>query len=125
MPYRYTKDHEWVDGEGAELRVGISDYAQQELGDVVYVQLPEVGIRIKQGETFMTVESVKAVSDIYAPIDGTIAAVNSVLDEKPELINSSPENEAWLVLLKPDDSTQLASLMSAGAYAEYVRTLAG
>lgn len=125
MPYRYTKDHEWVDGEGAELRVGISDYAQQELGDVVYVQLPEVGRHIKQGETFMTVESVKAVSDIYAPIDGTIAAVNSVLDEKPELINSSPENEAWLVLLKPDNPTQLDSLMNAGDYAEYVKTLAG
>lgn len=117
---RYTKDHEWVLVQGDQGTVGITDYAQKQLGDVVYLELPELGRSLKAQETFGTVESVKAVSDLFAPISGEVLEVNSSLVAKPEKINSDPHGEAWMIRVKLADPSQLAGLLDAAAYQAYV-----
>jgi len=115
--YRYTKEHEWVHLEGEIGTVGITDYAQHELGDVVYVELPKIGAKLRATEPLGTVESVKAVSDVYAPVSGE---VNSALADSPEKINSDPQGAAWLVKLKLTNPAELAGLMDAAAYQAFV-----
>lgn len=118
--YRYTQEHEWVRLEGNLATIGITDYAQHELGDVVYVDLPKVGAKLNAGESFGTVESVKAVSDIYAPVSGEVAEVNSSLAETPETINKDPHGKAWLIKLKLANSSELSKLMDAAAYEAFL-----
>ena len=118
--YRYTKEHEWVHLQGGVATVGITEYAQKELGDVVYVELPKIGTSLAAGQSFGTVESVKAVSEIYAPVSGQVTEVNSALGSAPETLNKDPHGQAWLVKLKVDDAKEIASLMDAAAYQAYV-----
>jgi glycine cleavage system H protein len=118
--YRYTKEHEWVHVQGDTATVGITDYAQHELGDVVYVELPQAGTRLKAGESLGTVESVKAVSDVYVPVSGEVTEVNATLSEAPEMINKNPHGSAWLVKLKLTNPAELSSLMDAAAYEAYI-----
>lgn len=118
--YRYTNEHEWVRVEGDLATVGITDYAQHELGDVVYVELPKPGAKLKAGESLGTVESVKAVSDIYAPVSGDVVEINSALANTPETINKDPHGKAWLVKLKLANSSELAKLMNAAAYEAFI-----
>ncbi len=118
--YRYTKEHEWIRVEGSTGRVGITDYAQHELGDVVFVELPKVGARLEAGKVLGTVESVKAVSEIYSPASGEVTEVNAALASAPELINQDPHGAAWLIRLKLANSAELASLMDAAAYEAYL-----
>ncbi|HKS65806.1 MAG TPA: glycine cleavage system protein GcvH [Candidatus Acidoferrales bacterium] len=118
--YRYTKDHEWIKVDGSVGTIGITDYAQHELGDVVFVELPKIGARVKPGESFGSVESVKAVSDIFSPVSGEIAEINSALVNEPEKINQDPHGGAWLIRIKLDDPKETASLMDAQAYQTYV-----
>ena len=117
---KYTKDHEWVRREGADARVGITDYAQKQLGDVVYLELPEVGRTLRKGEVFGTIESVKAVSELFAPISGVVTAVNSTLTERPERVNADPHG-AWMISMKPDDGGADAELLDAAQYAELTK----
>ena len=114
---KYTAEHEWVEqrDEGT-LRVGITDYAQQALGDVVYVSLPEIGAALKAGAAFGEVESTKSVSDLYAPVTGTVTARNDELDEHPELINSDPYGAGWIIELQPAADADLSALLDPGAY---------
>ena len=114
---RYTKEHEWVAAEGEIGTVGITDFAQHELGDIVYVELPEVGRQVKAGETMGTIESVKAVSEIYAPVSGTIAEVNAALTDAPETVNKDPHGAGWICKVKLESPKELDGLMSADAYA--------
>lgn len=118
---RFAKSHEWVldNGDGT-LTVGISDHAQELLGDVVFVEIPEVGRNVNAGEEFSLVESVKAASDVYSPISGEIIAVNDALEETPELINEDPFGTAWIAKIRPSDSTAIAALMDATAYAKLI-----
>jgi glycine cleavage system H protein len=116
---RYNKTHEWVRVEGELAYVGISDYAQEELGDIVYVEQPEVGAAVKKGDEVATIESVKAASPIYAPVSGTVERVNSALEKTPELVNKKPY-EAFLFVLKMDDPSELAELLEAAAYERHV-----
>lgn len=118
--YRYTKDHEWIKIDGSVGTIGITDYAQHELGDVVFVELPKVGVRIKAGESFGSVESVKAVSDIFSPVSGEITEINSLLVDAPEKINQDPHASAWLVRIKIENAGEANSLMDAKAYQTYV-----
>ena len=118
--YRYTKEHEWVRLEGGTATVGITDYAQHALGDVVYVELPKVGARLAAGKSFGTVESVKAVSEIYAPVSGDVSEINASLAGAPELINTDPHGQAWLIKVKAADPSQVASLMDSAAYQAYI-----
>lgn len=113
---RYSKDHEWARLEGDRVRVGITDYAQDALGDVVFVELPEVGSTVKLDESFSEVESTKSVSDVYAPLAGTIAEVNTDLADAPERLNEDPYGEGWICLLAPADAAAYESLMDAAAY---------
>jgi glycine cleavage system H protein len=118
---RYTKSHEWVRIEAdATVTVGITDYAQNSLGDITYVQVPKAGATLKAGETFGVVESVKAASDLYAPIAGTVTAVNAELARAPEIVNRSPYGEGWMLKLKPADSAATNALLDAAAYAKLV-----
>lgn len=117
---RYTKDHEWVLIQGDQGTVGITDYAQKQLGDVVYLELPELGRTLKAHETFGTVESVKAVSELFAPVSGEVIEVNSGLVAKPESLNRDPHGEAWMIRVKLADPGQLAGLLDAAAYQAYV-----
>jgi glycine cleavage system H protein len=118
--YRYTKQHEWVKIDGATGIIGITDYAQQELGDVVFVDMPKTGTKIKAGASFGTVESVKAVSEIFSPVSGEISETNPLLSDAPEKINSDPHVGAWLVKVKLDDPKEAQALMDAAAYTAYV-----
>jgi glycine cleavage system H protein len=118
--FRYTQQHEWVNVEGDTGTVGITDYAQQELGDVVYIDLPKIGATIKAGESLGTIESVKAVSEIYCPVSGEVIALNDALQTAPERINQDPHGEAWLVKLKLSDPKEAAGLMDAATYEAYV-----
>jgi glycine cleavage system H protein len=118
--YRYTKDHEWIKVEGANGTIGITDYAQQQLGDVVFVELPKVSAKLKAGATFGSVESVKAVSDIYSPVSGEVIEINSALGDAPEKINSDPHGTAWLIKTRLDDPKEIAGLMDAVAYQAYI-----
>jgi glycine cleavage system H protein len=113
---RYSKDHEWARLEGDRIRVGITDYAQDALGDVVFVELPEVGSKVKLDESFSEVESTKSVSDVYAPLAGTIAEVNTDLADSPERLNEDPYGEGWICLLEPDDPAAYEALLDAAAY---------
>lgn len=112
---KYTKDHEWVKLDAADATVGITDFAQSQLGDVVFVELPEVGRQVKQGEMFGTIESVKAVSELFAPISGVVTAVNADLGVHPEQINAKP-HEAWMIKLKPSAPGEADALLDAAAY---------
>lgn len=118
--YRYTKDHEWVAAEGSQGTVGITDHAQQELGDIVYVDLPPVGSTVTKGDTFGSVESVKAVSDLYAPVSGEVSAINSALASAPEKLNADPHGEAWLIKVKLSDPGEIQDLLSAEDYQKYL-----
>jgi len=114
---RYAKSHEWLRTEtDGSVTIGITDYAQAALGDITFVQLPKVGATLKAGDTFGVVESVKAASDLYLPVGGTVVAINSLLDGKPETVNTAPYTDAWMVKLKPTDAAASASLLDAGAY---------
>ena len=117
---KYTEEHEWVRVEGDTARVGITDYAQSELGDIVFVELPEVGTELRQGSPFGTIEAVKTVSDLYAPVSGTVVEVNGELADSPELVNESPYEDGWMVKLKMSDTSELGGLMDADAYAAHV-----
>jgi glycine cleavage system H protein len=118
--YRYSKDHEWIRVEGDRGRAGITDYAQKQLGDVVFLELPEVGRALKAGEQFGTVESVKAVSELFSPVAGEVVAVNKPLIEKPEAINKDPHGAAWMIELRITDKATLEALMDAAAYQAFV-----
>ncbi len=112
----YSKDHEWARLDDGRVRIGITDYAQDALGDVVFVQIPDVGTRVAQGDSFSEVESTKSVSDIYAPISGTIVEVNQELADAPQRVNEDPYGEGWLVVIEADDVTQLDQLLAPDAY---------
>src|SRR5580698_9945877 len=118
--YRYTKEHEWVRVEVDVATVGITDYAQHELGDVVYVEMPKPGTKLNAGQSFGTVESVKAVSDIYAPVAGVVTEVNSALSDAHETINKDPHGAAWLIKLKLSDPSEPAKLKNAAAYEAFI-----
>ena len=118
--YRYTNQHEWVDAKGDVATIGITDYAQHELGDVVFVELPKVGAKIKSGESFGTVESVKAVSEIYAPASGEVTEANTKLADAPETINVDPHGLGWLIKVKFSDAKELSGLMDAAAYQKFI-----
>lgn len=117
---KYTKDHEWLREDGALMVVGITQHAQDQLGDVVFVDLPAVGTKIVAGKTFGTVESVKAVSDLYAPISGEIVEINGALADQPELVNKDPYGAAWMVKVQPSDTSELAALLSPEDYGKLV-----
>jgi glycine cleavage system H protein len=114
---RYTSDHEWVRTEGDLVRVGVTDYAQEALGDIVFVTLPEVGAQVTAGETCGEVESTKSVSDLFAPVSGTVAERNEALDGAPELVNSDPYGDGWMMTIRPDDAGAVDSLLDATTYA--------
>lgn len=118
--YQYTKDHEWISVEGPRAKVGITDYAQQQLGDVVYVELPDLGKAVIQGQAFGTIESVKAVSELYSPASGRVTEINTSLTSKPEAINNNPHG-TWIVALELSDLSELDHLLTAEQYAELVR----
>jgi glycine cleavage system H protein len=118
--FKYTKDHEWVVLTGDTGKVGITDYAQQQLGDVVYVELPEVGAKVKQGQSFGTIESVKAVSELYSPVTGEIVEVNSALKDKPESVNASP-HDSWMVVIRLTNPSEAGSLLDAAQYEALVK----
>src|SRR5215208_3338330 len=117
---RYTKDHEWIRKEGDEATIGITDFAQHELGDIVYVEIETVGQQLNVGEIFGTVEAVKTVSDLYLPVNGVITEVNPKLNSNPELVNNDPYGEGWMVKMKLNDPADINSLMKADAYQSLV-----
>ncbi|MEG0260332.1 MAG: glycine cleavage system protein GcvH [Lysinibacillus sp.] len=113
---RYSEEHEWVKLEDGKARIGISHFAQSELGDIVFVELPQVGDEIKTDDPFGSVESVKTVSELYAPISGKVVAVNTELEDSPEFVNESPYDKAWMIVVEPADSAEIDSLMTAEQY---------
>jgi glycine cleavage system H protein len=121
---RYSKDHEWVRREGDTATIGITDYAQNQLGDVVYVELPAIGRKVEQGGDAAVVESVKAASEVYAPVAGEVVAVNEILSGEPGRVNADPEGEGWFFKLKLSDPKQLDALMDEAAYKSFVAGLA-
>ena len=118
---KYSEEHEWVKVEGNQVRIGITDFAQAELGDIVFVELPEVGDTIEADEPFGSVESVKTVSELYAPISGKVVAVNEDLDDSPEFVNESPYEKAWMVIVEPSDMSAVDKLMTAEQYEEMTK----
>jgi len=117
---RYSKDHEWARLEDGRVRIGITDYAQDALGDIVYVQLPAVGATVTLGESFSEVESTKSVSDIYAPVSGTVVAVNNDLADAPQRLNEDPYGDGWLCEIETEDPSQLEQLLDAAAYRQLI-----
>ena len=117
---RYTKEHEWARAEGGRVRIGITDFAQDALGDVVYVDLPEVGASVETDQPFGEVESTKSVSDVFSPVSGTIVECNPLIDERPELVNEQPYADGWLVMIEPSDPAQVESLMDAAGYQAFL-----
>jgi glycine cleavage system H protein len=117
---KYTRDHEWVRNEGAVMSVGITDFAQRQLGDVVFVELPQVGRVVNQGEAFGTIESVKAVSELFAPVSGEVVEVNAALGDHPEQVNSAPHT-TWMIRVRPRSADDAGSLLDADAYADLVK----
>ena len=117
--FRYTKEHEWVSVEGDVGTVGITDHAQSELGDIVFVDLPKPGTRVEQGKTIGSVESVKAVSDIYSPVSGEVIEINGILTDSPEKLNSDPHGDAWLVRIRLSAPAEVSGLLSAADYQKY------
>ena len=120
---RYTEDHEWVAVNGDIATVGISTYAQEQLGDLVFVELPDVGKEVSQGDELAVVESVKAASEVYAPIDGTVTEANDALTDAPDTVNSDAEGEGWFVKMKVADASQIDTLMTVEKYQEFLATL--
>jgi glycine cleavage system H protein len=116
---RYTKDHEWVRSEGDEVVFGITDWAQDQLGDIVYVELPDVGATLTQGEPFGSVEAVKAVADLYSPISGEVVAVNENLNDDPVVVNNSPYGDGWMVRARMRDASELEQLLDAAGYEKH------
>ena len=119
----YTENHEWARPEGDRVRIGISDYAQDQLGDVVFVELPLVGSTYEQGQEFGTVESVKAVAELYMPIGGEVIATNTVLEDSPDLVNKNPSNDGWMIEVKATNPAELDTLMTKNAYLELLKGL--
>jgi glycine cleavage system H protein len=117
---KYSREHEWVKVEGDIALIGITDFAQDELGDVVYVELPDVGTELEANNTFGVVESVKAVSDLYSPITGTVTEVNERLNDEPELVNSEPYDEAWMLRIEMSDASEVDGLLGADEYKSFV-----
>ena len=117
---KYTKDHEWIKVDGDRGTVGITDYAQQQLGDVVFVELPEKGAVLKAGQSFGTIESVKAVSELYAPISGEVIDVNAALKQKPEAVNTDPHG-SWMIVIKVSNTGELSALLDAAQYQDLVK----
>jgi len=118
--FRYTREHEWVRVDGNTVTIGITDHAQQELGDIVFVDLPKTGTRVEQGGTLGSVESVKAVSDVYAPVSGEVIEINQALATAPEKLNADPHGEAWLVKIRLSATKELERLLSAADYQAYI-----
>ncbi|QOR69015.1 glycine cleavage system protein GcvH [Cytobacillus suaedae] len=118
---RYSEEHEWVKVEGNEVRIGITDFAQSELGDIVFVELPEVGDEITADEPFGSVESVKTVSELYAPISGKVIAINENLDDSPEFVNESPYEKAWMIVVEASDLGEIDKLMTAEEYEAMIK----
>ena len=118
--YKYTKDHEWLELSGDQGKVGITDFAQQQLGDVVYLELPDVGTAVTAGQSFGTIESVKAVSELYAPVSGTVLEVNTALKEKPESVNSDPHG-SWMVVLKLSNPAEASALLDVAQYQDLLK----
>ena len=123
--YFFTKDHEWAKKDAEHYLVGITEYAQDQLGDVVFLELPKVGQVVKKGESIADIESVKAASDIYAPLSGTVVEVNQSAVEHPEIVNSDPYKKAWLVKIMPSNTSELSELLSPDAYSKLVVELTG
>jgi glycine cleavage system H protein len=117
---KYTKDHEWIALAGEKGKVGITDYAQAQLGDVVYVELPEVGARLKQGQSFGTIESVKAVSELYSPVTGEVVEVNSALKDKPETVNKDPHG-SWMIVIRMTNAGEADALLDAAQYQDVIK----
>ncbi|MBS1261124.1 MAG: Glycine cleavage system H protein [Calditrichaeota bacterium] len=117
---KYSEEHEWVRVDGDNATIGITDYAQGELGDVVFLELPEPGEEFKQGDSFGSIEAVKTVADLYSPVSGAVTEVNEALDDAPEKVNESPYGDGWLIKLELTDSTELDGLMDAEAYAQHI-----
>ena len=117
---RYSTDHEWVRLEGALVRVGISDFAQDALGDVVYVELPEVGLKVSANSAFGEIESTKSVSDVFAPVSGEVLEANDMLEDQPELVNEDPYGDGWICVIRPNNSSELEDLMDAEGYDSFV-----
>jgi glycine cleavage system H protein len=118
---RYTREDEWVRIEGERVVVGVTDYAQQQLGDVVFVELPAVGSSVERGEPFGVIESVKAVADLFGPITGRVAEVNALLADQPELVNADTYGDGWMLVLEPDDPSELEELLDSAAYQQHVK----
>jgi len=118
---RYSDDHEWIKTEGDKVKIGITDFAQHELGDIVFVELPEIGSEIKAGEPFGSVESVKTVSELYAPVSGKVVEVNEDLNDSPEFVNESPYDKAWIIVIEPSDTTEADKLLTADQYEEMTK----
>lgn len=117
---RYTKDHEWVLQEDGKVRIGITEFAQSELGDIVFVELPAVGDELKIEQPFGSVESVKTVSELYAPVSGTVVAINEDLEDSPEFVNESPYEKAWMVVVEPTEPSELEALLTPEQYTEVI-----
>ena len=117
---RYSTDHEWVRLEDALVRVGISDFAQDALGDVVYVELPESGLKVSANSAFAEIESTKSVSDVFAPVSGEVLEANDMLEDQPELVNEDPYGDGWICVIRPTDSSELENLMDADGYESFV-----
>ncbi|MCK4304463.1 MAG: glycine cleavage system protein GcvH [Candidatus Eisenbacteria sp.] len=122
---KYTKDHEWMRAEGDEVVFGITDYAQDQLGDIVYVELPEDGTTLTRGEPFGSVEAVKAVADLISPVSGDVLAINEALNDDPSVVNRSPYEEGWMVRAKPGDPAELDALLDSEGYRKLVEELGG
>ncbi|KPP91136.1 MAG: glycine cleavage system protein GcvH [Erythrobacter sp.] len=123
MPRYFTDEHEWIDVEGDSATVGITEYAQDQLGDIVFVELPTVGDEVEKGKEAAVVESVKAASDVYAPISGEVTEINSTLEDEPGLVNSSPEDDGWFFRVNVADESELEGLMDEDAYKEFLANL--
>lgn len=121
--YHYTKDHEWVKIEGGECTIGITDFAQKQLGDVVYVEVPEVGTQLEVHQSIGVIESVKAVSDVYSPLSGEVTAVNEELNDSPELVNEDPHEKGWILRLKLKNEAEVQNLMKASEYEKFLEGL--
>jgi glycine cleavage system H protein len=118
--FKYTKDHEWIELTGDRAKVGITEYAQQQLGDVVYIELPDIGAKLKQGQSFGTIESVKAVSDLYAPLSGEVVEVNTALKDKPEAVNKDPHG-SWMIVVRVANPAEAGPLLDATQYTDLTK----
>ncbi|WP_292963371.1 glycine cleavage system protein GcvH [Novosphingobium sp. UBA1939] len=123
MPRYFTQDHEWIDVDGSDATVGITDYAQSQLGDITFVELPAAGSAVTKGDSASVVDSVKAASDVYAPVSGTVSEANAALEDEPELVNTAAESDGWLWRMTLSDAAELEGLMDEAAYKTYVEGL--